>query len=82
MELRNLVLCGTVPEKGLRGRKEGFWAEVRSGNIGLSANYLNFTDLTDCRYLDRKLAEMMDRKVIQTVTYAPNLFRPLLCAVC
>lgn len=52
--------------------KKDFWAEVRSGNIGLSANYLNFTDLTDCRYLDRKLAEMMDRKVIQTVTYAPN----------
>ena len=40
--------------------KKDFWEEVRSGNIGLSANYLNFNDLTDCRYLDQKLAEMME----------------------
>lgn len=40
--------------------KKDFWTEVRSENIGLSANYLNFNDLTDCRYLDQKLAGMMD----------------------
>ena len=54
--------------------KKDFWAEVRSGNIGLSANYLNFTDLTDCRYLDRKLDGNDGQKVIQTVTYAPNFY--------
>ena len=40
--------------------KADFWETVRLGNMGLSANYLNFNDLTDCQYLDQKLAGMME----------------------
>lgn len=46
-------------EKFLAGaskeEKEEFFSLVRKGYIGLSANYLNFTDLADCNILAKKL---------------------------
>ncbi|MDO4293807.1 MAG: hypothetical protein Q4C65_11350 [Eubacteriales bacterium] len=38
--------------------RERFFELVKKGSIGLSATYLNFNDLTDCEYLDRKTGEM------------------------
>ena len=35
--------------------KEKFFDLVKKGNIGLSANYLNFNDLADCKYLKEKI---------------------------
>lgn len=40
--------------------KVDFFNLVKRGNIGLSATYLNFNDLADCGYLNRKTAEMVD----------------------
>lgn len=43
-----------------KDEKESFWDLVRTGSIGLSATYLNSNDLTDCRYLSKKIAEMKE----------------------
>lgn len=43
-----------------KDEKESFWNLVRTGSIGLSATYLNSNDLTDCRYLNKKIAEMKE----------------------
>lgn len=39
--------------------KKDFFELAKQGKIGLSATYLNFNDLTDCSYLNRKTAEMV-----------------------
>lgn len=39
--------------------KQDFYSMVRSNNIGISASYLNFTDLVDKRALDIKTKEMI-----------------------
>ncbi|GAA0807825.1 hypothetical protein GCM10008910_48580 [Faecalicatena orotica] len=39
--------------------KEDFFRLVKKGNIGISANYLNFNDLADCEALDRKTKHML-----------------------
>ena len=36
---------------------EQFFALMRAGRLGFSANYLNFCDLADCAVLDRRLGE-------------------------
>ena len=36
---------------------EQFFALMRTGRLGFSANYLNFCDLADCAVLDRRLGE-------------------------
>lgn len=38
--------------------QQDFFDLVKEGNIGISATYLNFNDLADCRMLDEKTAEM------------------------
>ncbi|MBQ7839933.1 MAG: hypothetical protein IJ390_05530 [Lachnospiraceae bacterium] len=38
--------------------KTDFFDLVKKGNIGISANYLNFNDLVDCEMVDEKAAEM------------------------
>lgn len=38
--------------------KADFFRLVKQGNIGISANYLNFNDLADSRVLRRRIAEM------------------------
>lgn len=38
--------------------KEAFWKLVREDRIGISANYLNFTDLADTKILDHRLSEI------------------------
>src|SRR5699024_2554228 len=40
--------------------QQAFLALAREGKIGLSANYLNFTDLVDCEVLARRLADWRD----------------------
>jgi len=40
--------------------KADFFDLVRKGNIGVSATYLNFTDLADAEMLNHKTAEMKD----------------------
>lgn len=40
--------------------KEQFFELVKRGNIGISATYLNFTDLADAEMLDRKTARMCE----------------------
>lgn len=45
--------------------KEDFFELVKKGNIGISANYLNFTDLVDCEMADYKAAEMQKIFTIQ-----------------
>ena len=40
--------------------KEKFFDLVKKGNIGLSANYLNFNDLADCKYLKEKIHTMQE----------------------
>ena len=35
--------------------KEKFFRSGKKRNIGLSANYLNFNDLADCKYLKEKI---------------------------
>lgn len=40
--------------------KESFFAMVRSGNIGISANYLNFNDLADSQVLRQRTQEMKE----------------------
>ena len=35
--------------------KEKVFRSGKKGNIGLSANYLNFNDLADCKYLKEKI---------------------------
>ena len=40
--------------------KADFFRLVRMGNIGISASYLNGTDLTDAEMLNRKTAEMQE----------------------
>lgn len=39
--------------------QENFFELVRRGNIGISANYLNFNDLADCGALARKTTQMV-----------------------
>ena len=51
--------------------KEKFFDLVKKGNIGLSANYLNFNDLADCKYLKEKIhtiQEICGEKGIQIKT--------------
>ncbi len=38
--------------------REDFFELVKRGNIGISATYLNFNDLVDCKMLDHKTAEL------------------------
>ena len=38
--------------------KEDFFRLARKGNIGISANYLNFNDLVDCGMLERRTARL------------------------
>ena len=54
--------------------QEDFFDLVRRGNIGVSASYLNFTDLADIPALDRRTAEMVRlfRQHGHTVTAAMN----------
>ena len=54
--------------------QEDFFELVRRGNIGISASYLNFTDLADIPALDRRTAEMVRlfRQHGHTVTAAMN----------
>lgn len=45
-------------EEATDAEKEDFFSAVRSGNIGISANYLNFTDLAEPTVLTERVAEM------------------------
>ena len=40
--------------------RQDFFHFVKRGNIGISANYLNFNDLVDCGMLEEKTSEMRD----------------------
>ncbi len=40
--------------------RQDFIHFVKKGNIGISANYLNFNDLVDCGMLEEKTSEMRD----------------------
>lgn len=40
--------------------KEAFWKLVREDRIGISANYLNFTDLADTKILDHRLSVLRE----------------------
>ena len=54
-----------------RKKKKKFFDLVKKGNIGLSANYLNFNDLADCKYLKEKIhtiQEICGEKGIQIKT--------------
>jgi len=48
--------------------KKDFFELVRRGNIGISANYLNFNDLADCDALQRKTAQMVQVLAEQGIT--------------
>lgn len=54
--------------------RQDFFDLVRRGNIGISASYLNFTDLADMQALDRRTAETVRllRENGHTVTAAMN----------
>ncbi len=47
-------------EEATEKEKQDFYAAVRSNNIGLSANYLNFTDLVDKGVLNKRTKEMVE----------------------
>ena len=55
-----MVLRGAVFQNGTEEEKEKFFDLVKKGNIGLSANYLNFNDLADCKYLKEKIHTMQE----------------------
>ena len=47
-------------EESNADEQELFFQYVGSGNIGISANYLNFTDLVDTYILNKRVVEMCD----------------------
>lgn len=55
-----MVLRGAVFQNGNGGRKRKVFRSGKKGNIGLSANYLNFNDLADCKYLKEKIHTMQE----------------------
>lgn len=55
-----MVLRGAVLQNGNGGRKRKVFRSGKKGNIGLSANYLNFNDLADCKYLKEKIHTMQE----------------------
>lgn len=44
-----------------REQQDAFFRLASEGKIGLSANYLNFTDLLDCRVYSERLAQWQER---------------------
>jgi hypothetical protein len=47
-------------EEATEEEKQDFYAMVKSNNIGLSANYLNFNDLVDKEILSKRTKEMVE----------------------
>ncbi|MGL4737611.1 MAG: hypothetical protein ACRCW2_09195 [Cellulosilyticaceae bacterium] len=54
-------------EEATDAEKEHFYNCVKDGTIGLSANYLNFTDLADKSILTKRTQEMVDLFATQNI---------------
>lgn len=48
-------------EEATEEEKQDFYAMIKSNNVGLSATYLNFTDLVDKKVLNKRTKEMVER---------------------